>query len=56
MRQLIDAGHLNAAQQDIQGYIHSEQAGIVQSDPHSELHNVLYSAMLETARLAAWQV
>ncbi|MXS83108.1 hypothetical protein [Nitrosomonas oligotropha] len=39
---------------DVQAYVQQWQADLLPSQPHHEVHQVLCSAMLEPARLAAW--
>ena len=52
----IENGSLNLSQADIQRHIQNEQLALVPSEPNHEINVNVYSALLDTARLAAWEV
>jgi hypothetical protein len=41
-------------QAEIQAYIQNEQEKLLPTEPHHEIHMVLFAAMLDQARLASW--
>lgn len=49
-------GKPSFTQIEIQYHIQTEQAVLLPTEPHHEVHSRLFSAILEQARLASWQV
>lgn len=49
-------GKPSFTQGDIQDYIQDEEAVLLSTEPHYEVHSKLFSAILDQARLASWKV
>lgn len=49
-------GKTSFTQAEIQDHIQTEQDVLLSTEPHHEVHSRLFSAILEQARLASWQV
>lgn len=49
-------GQPSFTQTEIQVHIQTEQAVLLSTEPHYDVHDKLFSAILDQARLASWQV
>jgi len=55
VKKLVRVHRLTATSAAIAGYIQTQQAALLQTEPHFHVHQLVLTAVLEPARLAAWE-
>ena len=56
LRRRIRAGLLACTKHDLEHHIQGERVALVPSEPHHEVHQALFAAILDQARLVSWQI